>query len=586
MRTRGGIADDISRVSEIADDDLNEGGRTRYAVYGYLGAGAIVTVEHPAVSGGLTLDYGSDGSGGWDDFGRVTGQTWTNSAETTKFDDFAYTYDRASNRTSKDLTIAAATGLDEKYTYDGLNRLANTERGTLTDGVITDLAFEQDWSLDELGNWAEFNQDDDGTGGWDLEQDRDHNEANEITDLSGSWVDPAHDAAGNMTLVARPGDETSPEEGLVLVYDAWNRPVKVYVDADEGRDPDAGELLATYEYDGQTRRIVETIEGVPAVVRDSYYSDAWQVIEVQEGGDADNPLKQFVWDPRYVDSPIVRFHDGNTDGAIDDTLYYATDANFNVTSVVDTSGAVVERYAYDPYGQVTILNGADGTDPDVDGETVFEWDPDADGASDVDNRTLYAGYHLDTETGLYHVRHRYYHPTLGRWISRDPIGYADGMSLYEYCRSGPLGATDATGLRPMGPQDPGYQPGYETLPWKDVPETDKKCPCPCGGDEFVPPWKREPPADQPPAREQPPVGPWQPRDDHARCRNGCARRAVAGDHDSLSGMAPHGERKEMERCRKSAWTGGGSWESWPRSGRRRLARARSGQRRPRPAAGR
>jgi len=127
----------------------------------------------------------------------------------------------------------------------------------------------------------------------------------------------------------------------------------------------------------------------------------------------------------------------------------------------------------------------------VDGETVFEWDPDADGASDVDNRTLYAGYHLDTETGLYSVRHRMYHPTLGRWVTRDPIGYADGMSLYEYCRSGPLGATDATGLRPMGPQDPGYQPGYETLPWKDVPETDKKCPCPCDGEEFIPPWEPE-----------------------------------------------------------------------------------------------
>ncbi|MGB6917060.1 MAG: RHS repeat-associated core domain-containing protein, partial [Phycisphaerae bacterium] len=237
----------------------------------------------------------------------------------------------------------------------------------------------------------------------------------------------------------------------VLVYDAWNRPVKVYVDADEGRDPDAGELLATYEYDGQKRRIVETIEGEPDVTRDSYYSDAWQVIEVHEGGDADNPLKQFVWDPRYVDSPIVRFHDGNTDGdyldAEDDVLYYTTDANFNVTAVVDTSGAVVERYAYDPYGQGTILNGADGADPDVDGETVFEWDPDADGASDVDNRTLYAGYHLDTETGLYSVRNRMYHPTLGRWITRDPGGYADGVNFYEYVGGFPTRALDPSGLK-------------------------------------------------------------------------------------------------------------------------------------------
>jgi len=95
---------------------------------------------------------------------------------------------------------------------------------------------------------------------------------------------------------------------------------------------------------------------------------------------------------------------------------------------------------------VTILNGADGADPDVDGETVFEWDPDADGASDVDNRTLYAGYHFDTETGLYHVRYRYYHPTLGRWLSRDPAGYRDGMGLYEYTGSSPIDLFDPSGL--------------------------------------------------------------------------------------------------------------------------------------------
>jgi len=118
----------------------------------------------------------------------------------------------------------------------------------------------------------------------------------------------------------------------------------------------------------------------------------------------------------------------------------------NVTAVVDTSGAVVERYAYDPYGQVTILNGADGADPDVDGETVFEWDPDADGASDVDNRTLYAGYHFDTETGLYSVRHRYYHPTLGRWLGRDREGYAEGLCVYLYGIANPVRFLDPAGL--------------------------------------------------------------------------------------------------------------------------------------------
>ena len=115
---------------------------------------------------------------------------------------------------------------------------------------------------------------------------------------------------------------------------------------------------------------------------------------------------------RHIDAPVVRFRDGNTDGDLedegDDTLYYANDANMNVTALVDSGGNVVERYAYDPYGQPAVLDA--------------DWSADADGASDVGNDILYCGYRLDSETGLYHVRHRYLHPTFGRWLSRDPLG--------------------------------------------------------------------------------------------------------------------------------------------------------------------
>lgn len=38
-----------------------------------------------------------------------------------------------------------------------------------------------------------------------------------------------------------------------------------------------------------------------------------------------------------------------------------------------------------------------------------------------------------------------YSPVLGRFIQRDPLGYVDGGSLYEYVRSGPVGAVDPPG---------------------------------------------------------------------------------------------------------------------------------------------
>ena len=43
------------------------------------------------------------------------------------------------------------------------------------------------------------------------------------------------------------------------------------------------------------------------------------------------------------------------------------------------------------------------------------------------------------------MRNRYYSPVLGRWISRDPIGYEGGINLYEYVVSNSAVYTDPSG---------------------------------------------------------------------------------------------------------------------------------------------
>jgi len=254
------------------------------------------------------------------------------------------------------------------------------------------------------------------------------------------------------------------QTGQTYTYDAWNRLVAVeewtWTDTNEDgvfqpEEKSNPVAVAAYEYDGLGRRIQKT---VGETTDDYYYNQSCQVLKVRRGGDPD-PLDQYVWDVRYVDAPVVRFHDGNTDDDLDggseegdNTLYYTTDANWNVTALVDAAtGDVVERYMYDAYGKATVLNGANGTDPDVNGTTVFEWDVDADGLSDVANDVLFAGYRFDSETGLYDVRNRQYHPTLGRWIERDPAGYIDTPNLYQYCRSDPATLNDSLGTCPALP---------------------------------------------------------------------------------------------------------------------------------------
>ena len=71
------------------------------------------------------------------------------------------------------------------------------------------------------------------------------------------------------------------------------------------------------------------------------------------------PDWQYVWSPRYVDAAVLRDKNTDADGLCDDErLYYLCDANFNVTTLVDTNGDAVERYLYDAYGTVTIYDGS------------------------------------------------------------------------------------------------------------------------------------------------------------------------------------------------------------------------------------
>jgi RHS repeat-associated protein len=65
------------------------------------------------------------------------------------------------------------------------------------------------------------------------------------------------------------------------------------------------------------------------------------------------------------------------------------------------------------------------------------------------NRFSYAsswGYQTDPGSGLQLLGNRYYDPTIGRFLTKDPI--RDGRNWYAYCRSSPLRFVDPLGLKP------------------------------------------------------------------------------------------------------------------------------------------
>ena len=62
-------------------------------------------------------------------------------------------------------------------------------------------------------------------------------------------------------------------------------------------------------------------------------------------------------------------------------------------------------------------------------------------------RYRYNGKERDEESGLYYCKARYYSPWLGRWISADPTGIADGNNAFCYVRNRPIVLVDPNGTQ-------------------------------------------------------------------------------------------------------------------------------------------
>ena len=168
----------------------------------------------------------------------------------------------------------------------------------------------------------------------------------------------------------------------------------------------------TFGYDGLGRRVRKTVNGVMT----RYLHDGDNLV-VQTDGAGTRQL-EFSYYPGVDHPHSVR------QSATGNLYYYATSQPGHVTALVNRYDQVVNRYEYAPFG------GAIST------------------TEQVSQPFRFAGRELDTETGLYYNRARYYDPALARFISEDPIGLAGGVNQYAYAESDPINATDPYGLAP------------------------------------------------------------------------------------------------------------------------------------------
>jgi RHS repeat-associated protein len=147
-----------------------------------------------------------------------------------------------------------------------------------------------------------------------------------------------------------------------------------------------------------------------------YVHAGQQVIaDYARGTAAASPGYRYVY-ADYVDEPILR-HTGTgttlpTTGH--NALYFHRNQQYSIIGLTNAAGTLVERYSYTAYGTIGIYD-ASGT---VRTNSTYA------------NRYTYTGREYDPDLNLYHFRARWYDPSTGGFISRDPLGYVDGLSLY------------------------------------------------------------------------------------------------------------------------------------------------------------
>ncbi len=126
---------------------------------------------------------------------------------------------------------------------------------------------------------------------------------------------------------------------------------------------------------------------------------------------------------------------------INQTVYAPLhDFNGNIIALLSPDGTLSEKYEIDAFGKEKLSS------------TLNPWRFSSKRA----------------EEGLVFFGLRFYDPSLGRWLSPDPAGYADGANLYAFVRNSPLNRLDLFGLASQDPFGV-LQPAQITVQIRSIP---------------------------------------------------------------------------------------------------------------------
>ena len=312
------------------------------------------------------------------------------------FDVTTYAYDLADR-----LTVQTDNGAARTFAYDATNQLTGDSSATYT--------YDANGNRTNAGYAT-------GTG-------------NQTT-ADGTWT-YAYDAAGNRIKKSLGASA----ETWTYQYDQWNHLTRV-----ERRATDGGTLLLRIDsaYDAFGNLLTrKQYDGSLTLVSSAEYGlDGWKT-------NPDGSVGQSNWDA-WADldgsNSLVnrRVYGDRTDevaaraSTTGTVAWYATDRQGSVRFLTDATGAVQTTISYDGFGTVAAETGASFAD-----------------------RYGYTGRELDAADGLLHLRDRDLALDLGRFLTRDPMGFGAGdADLTRYVKNDFPNAADPSGRDPVAKPAP------------------------------------------------------------------------------------------------------------------------------------
>jgi RHS repeat-associated protein len=310
--------------------------------------------------------------------------------------DYTYLYDANGNPEHIANELVPGYDLRDRWmTYDGLDRLTDAGSGSFGGDHWHRYTYDaldnmRSWKLAGVKDYAEY------------VYDNTTNRLTSIRNTAGATVMGLdYDLQGNLYN----------KNGQIYNFDYGNRL----------RDVPGKE---SYRYDGLGRR-VQTTKSDGSKTTLWQYSQAGQMM-FSSDWDGANYANHKTHENVYLAGSLVAMIDHDwPSNAVIATKYQHTDALGSPVAVTNQSGAVIERNDYEPYGAII-------------GKPTY-------------NGIGYTGHVMDGTTGLTYMQQRYYDPSIGRFLSRDPVtanpNTGTNFNAYWYANNNPYSFKDPDGRK-------------------------------------------------------------------------------------------------------------------------------------------